>query len=157
VTAGWVDFWGGDRPVAILTETGAAVMRGDRAVRLLLPPDKGALPRNRGAAGADRGRAFIVRRKGQIDDRGGDDLSLDADALRRFEALRAFRLTAAQAEGVPPYVVASDRSLRELAVLCPKREEDLTLAHGIGDTKAKKYGFGILRALEDVTRGASHD
>jgi ATP-dependent DNA helicase RecQ len=157
VTAGWVDFWGGDRPVAILTETGAAVMRGDRAVRLLLPPDKGALPRNTGAAGADRGRAFIVRRKGQVDELGGEDLALDADALRRFEALRAFRLTAAQAEGVPPYVVASDRSLRELAVLCPKREEDLTLAHGIGDTKAKKYGFGILRALEDVTRGASHD
>ncbi|GAH17451.1 unnamed protein product, partial [marine sediment metagenome] len=155
VTAGWVDFWGGDRPVAILTETGAAVMRGEREVRLLLPPEKVTLPRMAAGAGDDRSRAFIVRRKGQVDDRDGEDLALDADALLRFDALRAFRLTTAQAEGVPPYVVASDRSLRELAVLCPQREEDLTLAHGIGDAKAKKYGSGFLRVLKDVAGDAT--
>jgi ATP-dependent DNA helicase RecQ len=157
VTAGWVDFWGGDRPVAILTETGASVMRGERSVRLLLPPEKGLLPRTSGVAGADSNRSFIVRRKGQADDRGTEDLTLDADALRRFEALRAYRLTTAQAEGVPPYVVASDRSLRELAVLCPQREEDLTLAHGIGDGKAKKYGAGLLRVLNHLAEDTSGD
>jgi ATP-dependent DNA helicase RecQ len=168
VTAGWVDFWGGDRPVAILTETGAAVMRGERAVRLLLPPEKGVLPRATGTtgAGADRGRGFVVRRKGQTnaseaseasETREAEDLTLDAAALLRFEALRAFRLTTAQSEGVPPYVVASDRSLRELAVICPVREEDLTLAHGIGDAKAEKYGSGFLRVLKAVADGESAD
>jgi ATP-dependent DNA helicase RecQ len=157
VTAGWVDFWGGDRPVAILTKTGSAVMRGERSVRLLLPPEKGVLTRATGAAGVDRGPGFVVRRKGQAGSREAEDLTLDAPALRRFEALRAFRLTTAQSEGVPPYVVASDRSLRELASICPVREEDLTLAHGIGDAKAEKYGSGFLRVLRSVPAGESAD
>jgi len=169
VTAGWVDFWGGDRPVAILTKTGAAVMRGERAVRLLLPPEKGGLSRATGApratgalramgaAGVDRGPGFVVRRKAQAGARETEDLTLDAAALRRFEALRAFRLTTAQSEGVPPYVVASDRSLRELASICPMRQEDLTLAHGIGDAKAEKYGDGFLRVLKAATDDESVD
>jgi len=167
VTAGWVDFWGGDRPVAILTKTGAAVMRGERAVRLLLPPEKGVMPRATDAAGADRGRSFVVRRRGQRDTpasdattgetHGAEGLTLDAAALLRFDALRAFRLTTAQAEGVPPYVVASDRSLRELAALCPERKEDLTLAHGIGEMKAEKYGEGFLRALTGVAHDHADD
>ena len=47
------------------------------------------------------------------------DQELDDDGLRRFEALRTFRIETAKSEGVPPYVVASDRSLRELAAMCP--------------------------------------
>jgi ATP-dependent DNA helicase RecQ len=132
-------------------------MRGERSVRLLLPPEKGALPRTPGASGSDRGPGFVVRRKGQASLREADDHPLDAAALRRFEALRAFRLTTAQSEGVPPYVVASDRSLRELALICPQREEDLTLAHGIGDAKAEKYGTGFLRVLRSVPDGEFAD
>ena len=38
VTAGWVDFTGGQRPVVVLTESGRAVMHGERAARIRLPP-----------------------------------------------------------------------------------------------------------------------
>jgi ATP-dependent DNA helicase RecQ len=72
---------------------------------------------------------------------------LDEEGSRLFEALRAHRLELAQLEGVPPYVIASDRSLRELASLRPRRQEDLLLAHGIGEAKAQKYGEGFLRIL----------
>ncbi len=160
VTAGWVDFEGGDRPVATLTETGVAVMRGERAARLLLPPEKGALPRT-GTASSDAGggHSFVIRRRGQAAKREGgpEDLPMDDAAQARFEALRIHRLTTAEAEGVPPYVVASDRSLRELARLSPEREEDLTLAHGIGEAKANKYGEGILAVLRDVNAGLAND
>lgn len=157
VTAGWVDFHGGDRPVAILTGSGVAVMQGKRPARLLLPPRPSA--HRSGMAAADRSPSFVIRRRGDTpggasrDPRRGEDagdLELDDDALRRFEALRAYRLLTAQAEGVPPYVVASDRSLRELAVLCPSTREDLTRAHGIGEAKAAKYGDGFLRVLADL-------
>jgi ATP-dependent DNA helicase RecQ len=37
VTAGWVDFVGQDRPVAILTERGAAVMKATAPARIILP------------------------------------------------------------------------------------------------------------------------
>lgn len=146
VTAGWVDFDGGDRPVAVLTEPGAAIMRGERPVRILLPPEKGAIPR----VPATSSSGFVVRKKGSVP---ADETALDEAAQARFEALRAHRLTVAQVEGVPPYVIASDRSLRELAQLFsepPARVEDLTLAHGIGDTKAQRYGEGLLEVLRDV-------
>jgi len=146
VTAGWIDFDGGDRPVAVLTELGAAVMRGEREARILLPPERGAIPRSP----ATSSPGFVVRKKGSAS---AEDAPLDEAAQTRFEALRAHRLTVAQVEGVPPYVVASDRSLRELAQLFgepPARVEDLTLAHGIGETKAQRYGEGFLSVLRTV-------
>lgn len=145
VTAGWVDFDGGDRPVAVLTEAGGAVMRGERPVRLLLPPEKGALVPSAPASG---GRSFVVRRKGATP----EDAPLDEAATARFEALREHRLTVAQVEGVPPYVVASDRALREMALLFaepPSSVAELTLAHGIGETKAERYGEGFLAVLRE--------
>ena len=75
---------------------------------------------------------------------------LDAGALARFEALRAWRLEAARDGAVPPYVVASDRALREIALIQPTRVEDLTLAHGIGEGKAARYGEEILRVLREL-------
>lgn len=146
VTAGWIDFDGGDRPVAVLTELGAAVMRGEREARILLPPERGAIPRSP----ATSSPGFVVRKKGSAS---AEDTPLGEAAQARFEALRAHRLTVAQVEGVPPYVVASDRSLRELAQLFgepPSRVEDLTLAHGIGETKAQRYGEGFLAVLRNL-------
>ncbi len=153
VTAGWVDFWGGDRPVVILTEVGMAVMRGERKARLLLPPNSAAPIRAAGKKQGEGARDYLVRRNRGSSSAAAEteELALDEAALRRFEALRSYRLTAAQAEGIPPYVVASDRSLRELAVLCPTRQHDLTLAHGIGEAKAEKYGEGFLKVLRGET------
>jgi ATP-dependent DNA helicase RecQ len=159
VTAGWVDFDGGDRPVAVLTESGAAVMRGERAARLLLPQDKGAPPRVETA----QSPGFVVRRRGERSGAGDEDAPLDEAEQARFEALRAHRLEVAQVEGVPPYVVASDRSLRDLARLFPTpppSRQALTLAHGIGEAKAERYGEGfvsVLRALASNARADADD
>ncbi|MHA7839634.1 MAG: RecQ family ATP-dependent DNA helicase, partial [bacterium] len=66
VTAGWVDFDGGDRPVVVLTPTGAEVMRGERPAKLLLPPDSS--PQAVGTRGAGSGSptapSFVVRKRG---------------------------------------------------------------------------------------------
>jgi ATP-dependent DNA helicase RecQ len=155
VTAGWVDFAGGDRPVAVLTETGSAVMQAKREARLLLPREKGKPPRTTSLS-SKTSPGFIVRRRGKegLKHDPNDDV-LDVEATARFEALRTHRLELAQVEGVPPYVVASDRSLREIARLEPRRdtelsETDLTLAHGIGEAKARKYGPGFLKVLREV-------
>jgi ATP-dependent DNA helicase RecQ len=134
VVAGWVDFEGGDRPVAVLTEEGIAVMRGDRPVRLILPPAR--LPRSPGPGARTTGRAAVDEAD-----------ALDPAAQAIFDALRRHRLDLARAEGVPPYVVASDRSLRDVARLRPRDLDELKLAHGIGDAKAARYGEGLLRVV----------
>jgi ATP-dependent DNA helicase RecQ len=121
-------------------------MRGERPARLLLPPEKGSPPQATGSS-AEPTSSFIVRRKTKRD---FEDEALDPAELLRFEALRAYRLETARAERLPPYVVASDRALRELSRLRPERLEDLTLAYGIGEATARKYGDGFLRTLREV-------
>ena len=65
VTAGWVDFEGGDRPVIVLTRTGVAVMKGEREARILLPPDENGVRADDAgrASAAGRGNAFVVRKR----------------------------------------------------------------------------------------------
>jgi len=131
VTSGWVDFRGGDRPVALLTDEGRAVMRGERPARLLLPPAK----QPAAAAGRPAPRRRVPA---------PSEVALDAAATALFEALRRHRLGVARRESVPPYVVASDRTLRHIAVLRPRTLAELQSAHGIGPAKAQRYGDGLL-------------
>jgi len=129
VTAGWVDFAGDDRPVAVLTEAGAAVMRGERPVRLVLPPERGARP----SGGARRPAV--------------PEADLDEAGRALMDALRARRLALARAEGVPPYVVAHDRTLRDVARLRPRTREELLAAHGMGPSKADRFGEALLEVV----------
>jgi ATP-dependent DNA helicase RecQ len=129
VTAGWVSFTGGERPLVVLTREGRDVMQGRRPARLLLPPERAPRP-------AKRRRADVPA----MDE-------LDAAATALFEALRAHRLELAREEGVPPYVIASDRCLRDLARQRPRDLDALLLVHGIGPAKAERYGAGLLEVV----------
>jgi ATP-dependent DNA helicase RecQ len=142
VSAGWVDLQGGDRPVVVLTPEGRDVMWAKREARLLLPTERpvGAAP-YRAKARRAKGAA-AVRADGLPD----EDV-LDAVGQELFEALRRHRLTVARAQGVPPYVVASDRTLRDLARLRPQSLDALQQAHGIGPAKAERFGAGFLAVL----------
>ncbi len=135
VTAGWVDFHGGDRPVAVLTEDGAHVMHGRRPARVLLPCMRSASDRAV-AAPATRGAA-VASAAAAADD-------LDECGRAVFESLRRYRLELSRREHVPPYVIASDKTLREMASMRPRTVEELLLVHGIGPSKADKYGAGLL-------------
>jgi ATP-dependent DNA helicase RecQ len=137
ITAGWVDFFGDERPIVHLTEIGKEVMTGKRPARLLLPGDD--VVRSVGAKRDRRQGAANV-----------DAVDLDPEATVVFEALRRHRMTRAKADGVPPYVVASDRTLREIAMLRPRNGEELAMAHGIGPAKLEKYGEGLLAAVAAV-------
>jgi ATP-dependent DNA helicase RecQ len=132
-----VDFTSSERPVLLLTEPGKAVMKAARPARLLLPPLSSAVAVPR--AGGER---RPTRSAGA-----GDAEVLDAQATALFEALRHHRLRLAREQGVPPYVVASDRTLRELAQMRPASRGELLEVHGIGQAKAERYGDGFLRVI----------
>lgn len=72
---------------------------------------------------------------------------LDANERTLFDALRRHRHALARRAGVPPYVIASDRTLREIALLRPRNLEELELAHGNGPAKREKYGAGWLAVV----------
>jgi ATP-dependent DNA helicase RecQ len=52
---------------------------------------------------------------------------------------------------VPAFVVASDRTLRDIALLQPRNLDELQLAHGIGPAKADRYGRRILSTVAAAT------
>ena len=143
VVAGWVAFSGDDKPVLTLTPEGKAVMRGERAARLLLPPAGVPAARAAGAPTRAHGAGTGTRRRGAQ----AEARELDAAGQAVFEALRRWRLESAAREGVPAYVVASDRTLRDLAMLRPRTPAELVLAHGIGPQKAERYGAEILAVV----------
>jgi ATP-dependent DNA helicase RecQ len=145
VSAGWVSFSGRERPVVVLTEDGRAVMKGQRPARLLLPPLTRSVPARAATRPAEPGR----RRPA------AEATDLDATAQALFEALRRHRLTVARAEGVAPFIVASDRTLREIATLRPRTLDDLQQAHGVGRHKAERYGAGLLQVVAAAADPAS--
>ena len=115
--------------MARLTTAGRAVMKAERPARLLLPPT--AAP----SRSASRGRtAAPPPEMGDVDE-------------GLFEALRRHRTTLARAQGVPPYVVAGDRTLREIAATRPSTLEELSALYGIGPAKVERYGPGLLEVV----------
>jgi ATP-dependent DNA helicase RecQ len=157
VTAGWVDFFGLDRPVVALTEEGIATMRAERPVRLLLPPlETAPIATSRKAApiakskSGDRSTPHKTALRSAASRgaaaRAGAEVLGDRDRAL-FDALRGYRLKRAAASGVPPYVVASDRTLREIAAQRPRTIDELLVIHGIGPAKARRYGKGLLAVV----------
>jgi ATP-dependent DNA helicase RecQ len=142
VTAGWVSFSGGDRPVVVLTEDGRAVMKGERPAKLLLPP----LGRGPSAAAAPR-RGPVSGAASRPPAPAPSPDEMDEAAVALFEALRRHRLAVARAEGIAPFIVASDRTLRDIAVLRPRDRGELLRAHGIGHNKLERYGDGFLAVV----------
>ena len=145
ITAGWVSFAGADRPVVVLTEDGRAVMKGERPVRLLLPA---AAPERAATTGPRPTRRGAALPSAPLS--AGEELDARGQAL--FQALRAWRLSVAREASMAPFMVASDRTLRDIARLRPRTAEELSLAYGIGRQKAERYGLAVLRVVAEVER-----
>jgi ATP-dependent DNA helicase RecQ len=64
-----------------------------------------------------------------------------------FEALRTLRLTLAQAQGVPPYVIFHDSTLAEMARTRPATLEALRYISGVGEQKLEHYGQQFLEEI----------
>ncbi|MCY8490859.1 DNA helicase RecQ [Bacillus atrophaeus] len=68
------------------------------------------------------------------------------DAL--FERLRMLRKQIAAEQGVPPFVVFSDQTLKEMSGKQPANEEDLLSIKGVGEQKRVKYGKLFLEEIQ---------
>ena len=65
-----------------------------------------------------------------------------------WEALRDCRREFAEAQGVPPYVVFHDRTLKEMCALMPRSLEAMAEISGIGERKLGKYGPEFLAVID---------
>ena len=109
---------GGDDAPLTLTDKGKDVLFGRRGFTFIrTPPREPQAP----AGKAEALRAEVM----------DDDL---------FELLRALRKQLAKDRGVPPFVVFSDRTLRELARVKPVTPAQMRGVTGVGAAKLSEYG-----------------
>ncbi len=67
-----------------------------------------------------------------------------------FEALRGLRQEIAQEQGVPPYIVFGDKTLKEMAAKRPQTKEEMLQVGGIGEVKFERYGEDFLALLQGI-------
>lgn len=65
-----------------------------------------------------------------------------------FEHLRALRKTLADEAGVPPFVIFSDKTLRDLCHKRPSTLDGMLDVSGIGQSKLEKYGALFFEAMQ---------
>ena len=131
VTAGWVSFSTGDLPLAVLTYAGAEVLRRNRPARLVLPP-----------------RRLSGGRKSADGPKAGTRSGRTGRSEALFEKLRTTRRELAKAAGVPPYIIATDRTLWDMVDLEPCDPSGLKLVHGMGDNKIRRFGDDFLDTID---------
>lgn len=73
---------------------------------------------------------------------------LDGPAAELFQRLRALRARIARMQGVPAYVVFTDKTLREMALTRPADLRAFQAVSGVGASKAERYGRQFLAEIE---------
>ncbi|KEF37285.1 ATP-dependent DNA helicase, RecQ-like [Schinkia azotoformans MEV2011] len=72
-----------------------------------------------------------------------------------FEILRTVRKEIADREKVPPYIVFSDSTLRDMCAKCPEDEASMLSVKGVAETKLERYGREFLAAITEYLKGVS--
>jgi ATP-dependent DNA helicase RecQ len=70
--------------------------------------------------------------------------------MESFEQLKGLRREIAQTNNIPPYIVFSDKTLKELSIKLPQSKEEMLEVHGIGEVKFERYGEEFLALLGSV-------
>jgi len=72
-----------------------------------------------------------------------------------FDKLRALRKDIADREKIPPYIVFSDSTLRDMCEKCPTDAATMLNVKGVAETKLERYGYEFLSVISDYLNGRS--
>ncbi|MDD2339439.1 MAG: DNA helicase RecQ [Methanosarcina sp.] len=168
VNTGLLDVSGARYPILKLNAMSRKILTGTERIELVCP--EGFLPE----AAEDQGLSI----SGGINGKKADDLhfsaeesfsdkfSAAADILKiseakkttkpgkepdpiLFERLKALRKKIALKRNLPPYIIFSDTSLKEMAAKFPRTSEEFHSITGVGEHKLKKYGAIFLEEIEN--------
>jgi ATP-dependent DNA helicase RecQ len=64
-----------------------------------------------------------------------------------YDKLRELRTQIASEKGIPPYIVFSDKTLKDLSNKQPQTKVEMLDVHGIGEVKFERYGEAFLELL----------
>ena len=64
-----------------------------------------------------------------------------------FEKLRSVRTELAAEKSVPPYIICSDKALKDMCAKLPRDKEQLADVYGMGEQKIQNYGEAFVTAV----------
>lgn len=64
-----------------------------------------------------------------------------------FEKLRSVRTELAEEKSVPPYIICSDKTLKDICAKLPRDKEQLADVYGMGEQKIQNYGEAFVTAV----------
>ena len=64
-----------------------------------------------------------------------------------FEKLRSVRTELAAEKSVPPYIICSDKTLKDICAKLPRDKEQLADVYGMGEQKIQNYGEAFVTAV----------
>ena len=70
-----------------------------------------------------------------------------------FETLRKLRFALAKERSIPPYMVASDKTLRDMCCKIPVNREEMLDVNGMGEKKYEQYGERFIECILKETNG----
>lgn len=79
----------------------------------------------------------------------------DDDEESLFQKLRELRRTIAQEIGKPPYIVFSDKTLRDMARIKPITNAQFLAVNGVGQHKLDLYGQRFMQAIASFNAGSA--
>ena len=132
-----------DYAIVKLTDKSARILEeGERIVMKMAKEQEPS--EKKGAAGKTAGKKKTARTPGGF--------VLDEEEEQLFEVLRRLRARIANAEGVPSYIVFSDKTLAHMCIVRPVNREQMLTVSGVGVFKYEKYGEQFLDSVQDFTR-----
>ena len=131
-----------------LTAESRALLRGEVTLRLREESEQ-PLGRKRSAAGSAASAAgeSELGSAGDAAPRKPKTAAVAEEDLPLWDALRARRKALADEQGVPPYVIFHDATLRDMVRLRPTSADRLLAVAGVGAAKLERYGSEFLEVI----------
>lgn len=128
-----------------VTALGQKVLRSDDALQLTK-----AVAREKVASALRRAQGDSATKKEKF-----APLSV-SEPSNVFEYLRQLRKELATRDNMPPYVVFSDKSLKEMEAALPRTKEEMLNISGVGEIKFDKYGYLFLEKIISLVGPANN-
>jgi ATP-dependent DNA helicase RecQ len=120
----YIELYGDQYPVLHLNRNATDVLKGNKRIYIK--------------------RLIIKQRTAEVNEKTSIDNNL-------FDILRSIRSRLAQQQNVPPFVVFSDATLKDMCKKLPDSSDDMLRVSGVGAFKLKKYGEEFLSAIKSYT------
>ncbi len=117
-----------------LTRLSAGIIEGSITINMKISPE--STVHKTAATGKSLRRSEVLTSRG----------------LSLFDNLRQVRINIAKEEGMPPYIVFSDKTLTDMCIKLPFNKEEMLGVTGVGENKYQKYGQKFIDAIKEFTK-----